>query len=525
MTPRHSFKTVWLLLAVLVVTISACGPRGRRLSVHELAVLEASGAVVKLFRQNPGAVWPGYDLSRQPFIVYVPDKWALLLNVPRGKAVEGFSRLPAGWPDVGTPALYHKGRYKDLVGQLAFALPVGDFEVAAIGMPEGLTKEQIHPIAGLMDLIVHENFHEFQDKNFGEIPWEREERYPILDARNSALAYLEMVVLMRALEPVYATNRAKTEEAIRLFTAIRKERWDKGPSFVRRYEQGQEIREGTAQYVQMKCWDLQMIGEHRSAESVPYLSDGLEKLSPQGYRIKDFMARMRRNHIDPDDMIRNRIYPVGATLGLLADALGIAWKDAAQKAGPDFAFHEILEKALSPTATSDQALLEGAKSHYGYEEILAYTEGSIVSYKEGFEQALKAFESQAGIRVEIAFSYKSLSRSRVGTGRKWVMDDGAITLGQTYRVFTLKDDDLSVETHENGVLEKDDWSGKKKRTAFFTPKITSLMIDGAAESLEPSPSREFKTLELRGPNFSIRVKSPGAIVISGRAVTAALIEL
>jgi hypothetical protein len=514
-----------LLLAALIATAPACGPRRLPFSDHEVAVLEATEAVIELFRQNPGAVWPGYDLSRQPFMIYIPEKWALLLNAPEGKPVEGFSALPAGWPDLGTPALYHEGQFRDLVGQLAFALPVGDLEVAAVGIPEGLIPGEAVPNPGLMDFIIHENFHEFQDKNFGEIPWAREERYPILDAGNTALATIEMALLKDALEPVYARDRAKIEEIVRLFNAVRKERWEKGPPFVRSYEQGQEIREGTAQYVQMKCVDLSKGLDYRSSVSSRNVRDVLKGLSPLAIRVKDFETRMKGNTIEPDDMIRNRIYPLGAALGFLADALGVAWKEPAQKAGPDFAFHKILSTALPPDEGSAPALVEEAKRRYGYEEILRATNESMARYKEGFRQALEAFESQPGIRIEIGFSYRSLSRSRVGAGRKWVIDDGAVTLGQTFRVFALKNDDLSVETRENGVLENDDWSGKKKRAAFFAPEITSLVIDGAAGNLEPLSSREFKTLELKGPNFAVSVKAPGALAVSGRTVKVSLSRL
>jgi hypothetical protein len=519
---KRRFKTALLLLAVLIAIASACGTRRRQLSGHELAVLEASEAVVRLFRQNPGAVWPGYDLSRQPFIVYVPEIWVLMLNAPEGKAVEGFSAIPSGWPDLGVPALYHEGRYKDLVGQLAFAFPVAGFEVAAIGIPEGLMPGQTFPNSGLMDFIIHENFHEFQDKSFGEIPWEREERYPILDEANTALACLEMALLKDALGPAYAGDRAQIGEVVRLFVAVRNERWKKGPPFVRRYEQGQEIREGTAQYVQMKCVDLLKDLDYRSSVSGRRLHEALKGFSPLAIRAKDFETRMNGKTIQPDDMIRNRIYPVGATLGLLADALGIAWKDAARKAGPDFAFHEILAAGLPPDGRSGPALVEEVKRTYGYEAILTATRAAISAYKQGFDQALGAFEAQPGIRVEIDFSYRSLSRSRVGAGRKWVLDAGAVSLGQTYRVFTLKNDVLTLETRENGVLENDDWDGKKKRVAFFAPEVTSLTIDGAASGFAPPPSREFKTLDLAGPNFAVSLKGPGAILVSGRTVKVTL---
>jgi hypothetical protein len=522
MAHERRLKITWPLLAALITAAAACGPRRPAFTGHETAALEATEAVVHLFKQNPGAVWPGYDLSHQPFIVYVPEKWALLLNAPAGNAVEGFSALPSGWPDLGVPALYHEGQYKDLVGQLAFALPVADFEVAAVGIPEGLVPDQAFPNPGMMDFIIHENFHEFQDKSFGEIPWAREERYPILDEVNTALAYLEMALLRDALGPAYARDRARLEGLVRLFAAVRKERWEKGPPFVRSYEQGQEIREGTAQYVQMRCADLLKGLDYRSSVNGRRVHDALKGFSPLATRSKDFETRMKGNTIQPDDMIRNRIYPVGATLGFLADALGIAWKDAAQKAGPDFAFHDVLDGGLTPNGRSDPVLVEEVKRRYGYEAILTATRAAIAAYKRDFDEALGAFEAQPGVRVEIGFSYRSLSRSRVGAGRKWVLDAGAVSLGRTYRVFTLKNDVLTLETKDNGVLEHDDWDAKKKQVALFAPEITALTIDGAAGAFTPSLSREFKSLDLAGPNFAISVKGPGAILVSGPTVKVTL---
>jgi hypothetical protein len=231
---------------------------------------------------------------------------------------------------------------------------------------------------------------------------------------------------------------------------------------------------------------------------------------------------MKGGTVAPDDMIRNRIYPVGATLGLLADFLDVSWKGPAQKAGPDFAFHEILLEALPPSGASAPAFLDEAKRRYGYEAALAAAKASVDAYRKGFEQAFEAFESPAGTRIEIGFSYSRLSRSRVGAGRKWVVDDGARTLGPAYRVYTLKNDDLAVETRENGVLESDDWDAKRKKAAFFVPEISSLKIDGEAIALERPLSLGFKTIELEGPNFKVRAAVPGQLEVSGRAVKIAL---
>lgn len=515
-------KTVLLICFLLTLSLHAKANSGPQFSDHELDVLKATEAVIQLFKQHPASVWPGFDLCRQPFIVYVPGKWALLFNAPPETAE--FGPCPPGWPNLGTTVLFHGGQFKDLVGQLAFDFPVAGLKLAAIGIPEGLTGNREFRAAGLFDFITHENFHQFQNQNFGEIPWEREERYPILDAHNSALAYLEMCLLRDALGAMRKGDRKETESLARPFAVVRADRWNRGSPFIRKYEQGQEIREGTAQYVQTKSLELLKNLEYTSEIKAKPLKEEITTISLHAYRLNDFAARMRDNHIEPDDMIRNRIYPVGATLGLLADDLGIEWKTNAQKAGPDFAFHElILEKLLSPGRT-DPGLLDETKKLYNFDRILAATQKSIEAYQNEFQRALDRFESQPGTRIEVGFSYRSLSRSRVGLEKKWVMNDGAISLNPKFRTYTLKNSDLILQIQDNGILEKDDWDGKKKQVIFFSPEVASISVDGNVVDLASPFTREFKVLEIEGRGFMIKAQKAGTISISGKTISIILLS-
>ena len=105
----------------------------------------------------------------------------------------------------------------------------------------------------------------------------------------------------------------------------------------------------------------------------------------------------------------------------------------------------------------------------------------------------------------------------MGPGRR------GLSLGQTYRVFTLKNDVLTLETRENGVLENDDWDAKKKRVAFFAPEVTALTIDGAASGFGPSLSRSNSRPSISPGRISpFSVKGPGAILVSGRTVKVTL---
>jgi hypothetical protein len=484
-------------------------------SEHELDVLHVTQTIVQLFQEHPDAVWPGFDLSRQPFLVYVPGKWALLVNAPP-EAPE-FGPCPPGWPSFGTAVLYHEGQYQDLVGQLAFDLPLAGLKVAAIGLPDGLTKNSEFPRAALFDFITHENFHQFQSQSFGEIQWEREERYPILDAGNSALAYVELALLKDALDAIRVGDRKEIETLAGLFAAVRAERWNRGSPFIRKYEQGQEIREGTAQYAQTKS--MQILLQDAGRVIAEPFKEELKRISLHAYRLRDFEGRMKDNFIEPDDMIRNRIYPLGSTLGLLADTLGIDWKKNAQLAGPDFAFHELFARTAVRPGQSQGALLAEAKKRYDFDRILAATRASIDAYRGEFQKALGQFESQTGSRVEISFSYRGLSRSRVGLEKRWVMDDGAVSLGTRYRTYALKNDELNLQVQDSGILEKDDWDGKKKEVIFYSSEITVLRLDGSPLDPAVPRAREFKELEVEGRGFVFKTRQAGTLALSAETIT------
>ncbi|UCC29141.1 MAG: hypothetical protein JSU86_13170, partial [Phycisphaerales bacterium] len=150
-------------------------------------VLRVVEGIVRLFERSTDSIWPGYNLARRPWVVYIPDKWALLVNY--GDDIAGFTEYPRGWPDIGRPVRFHAGPYQGLVGQLVFDFSLGDLKTIAIGLPGDPSKARRlrnrSPEKVLFEHIVHEAFHQYQHEVFGEIPWGREERYPILDRDNT----------------------------------------------------------------------------------------------------------------------------------------------------------------------------------------------------------------------------------------------------------------------------------------------------------------------------------------------------
>jgi hypothetical protein len=444
-------------------------------------------------------------------MVYVPDKWALLFNCAHD--VEGFSTYPDDWPDIGRPVLYHPGKYGTLVGQLAFDFVVDSIVTCAVGLPEKFPESFENPELAVFSYIVHEEFHQYQHACFGEIPWAREERYPIQDIENSSLAYLEMAVLIDALEAMRIDDREKCLGLMTLFVAVRDQRWDLADPFIARYEQGQEINEGTAKYVELKSVDLMTGFSYESSLdglSKP-LTESFNTISMPDYLIDIFRDYMKNGYVSPEDVIRNRIYPVGSAQGFLLDYLGIDWKGNAQEAGPEITFAGLLQETLGIGESEFEALVHKAKQTYGYDAVLSATSRSIGDYNAGYRRELSAFHNQGGHRVEVDFFYRSISRSRMSKAKKWIVEKGTWTLCNYFDVYTLENNDLSLQIHNTGVLERNDWDNKRKTVTFYVTALDTVELDGRATHIEEETQYGFESIRLLGESLHFQSHKPGTI--------------
>ncbi len=476
------------------------------LSFDDLTGLEVCNAIVDLFKAYPDSVWPGFDLASKPLIFYMPDRWALLLNYD-GDA-EGFTAYPSKWPTIHTSVLYHKGKYEDLAGQLAFGIAVGSTSVAAVPYTN---RSAIDNFA----FVVHENFHQFQSYDntpaFGEIPWEREERYPIEDATNTALAYIEMRLLMDALSAVESGDEQKCFDNVEQFVAVRTYRWETTDSFIRRYEQGQEINEGTAKYVEKRAMELlsRLVRQDPSFDSGSGLSEEMRSYSLIPDLIDDFTARLTDSSISPEDMPRNRIYPVGAAEGLLADHFGIAWKGDAQKAGTTFAFVKQLSKRLELVDTDVERLVETAKTAYAYPLILNATRTLIEQYQSGFENELAKFNAQDGYRLEITLKSSGVWRSRSSSSKKWLKDKGRFELRDHFDIYSLSKDSLLIQVHDSPLLEENDWDKGIKTIVFYVGDLDTLLTDGRSRNMADLQSGHFQRLTMKSEHLNAQISTAG----------------
>jgi hypothetical protein len=486
-----------------VAQSEALKPSGR-----DRPALEALQDVIQVFKHYPDSVWPCYDLTHQPFIAYKPDEWVLYFNPPH--QVQSFSACPPGWTELGSDVQYHAGAYPGLNGQLAFDFAVDSASVIAVPYDGRLAE-------GYFALVVHEAFHQYQHWEFGEIPWGREERYPLLDRENTALAYLEVRLLMEALVAMLSNDKLKCRARAAEFLAVRKLRWQHAP-LVAEFEQGEELEEGTARYVEDRGVALRDRLRRRSAARGAAITGRLADLdsSVAALILPDFRDRIQGSSVSPRDMPRNRVYPVGAAQACLLSYFGVNWTAAAESAGPVFTYARLMAARLGADSARSESVAAQVKTTYGYQRVLNATDANIRRYRDEYDQHLRAFDAQPGYRIQVALSSNKLLRSRSTRGVRWVMDDGAWELCPLYLTYVLESDALSLHVHNTGVLEGNDWTARRKTAAFLAPKIQSVTLNGAPFPVRSDSTCRFDSLRVVGTGFDINCLRPGALTVSDR---------
>jgi len=493
----------------------------------ELDVLRVCEGVIQLFARHAADIWPGYDLSERPFLVYIPERWALLLNC--GNAAEGFGPPPPSWPDIGADMCYREGQVGNLVGQLVFGYDAGGVRTVAVGFPESMPKSFEDLELKMFAYVVHEAFHEYQNESFGDIEWAREQEYPIEDVENAALAYLEMALLVDAVEAAWADDARLASEATAQFVAVRAHRWARADSFIATYEGGKETREGTARYVELQCLDVARVLDYESSvPGAPPFRDDLAHAALPGYLLDDFRESMVDSAIPMEDLPRNRIYPVASAQGFLLDYFDVDWQPEAERSTRDFTYASLLGERLGLTEEDYAALVEAARARHGYPELMAAAGRSIESHLSAYREALTVFEQQQGSRIEIALDANGLYRSRSTSARRLVVDRGAHELCDRYDVYTLERHGTFFELHDVGLLEVNDYDGYRKTVVFYAPSVETVTVDGdaitAPASGAPVPNerdadvRRFNALRIVGDGFELTHDGPGTITLAAGSI-------
>ena len=513
-------RTLRAVMSALVAIVSstdaqdtAPGP-----SHQDSADLRTITAVVTAFRVSRDSVWPGYNLSVQPFLVYRPGRWAVVLNPPGD--IEGYQPYPNSWPQLAAPALLHLGATPGLVGQLEFSFPMGSASMVAIPLADNLPQQALARAQSLFAFVVHEAFHQFQRTTFGEIDEPSEERYPILDAENSARAALEIYILADAVRALARRDLAGAQRFTRLFLAQRRFRWEHASPLVRDFERAKEVSEGTAKYVETRLVAIAADRCRTGAFIDAGVCPSFNAATVPSYLQTDFESRLTDGTLGPADVPRNRIYPIGAAMGVLLDFFGVDWKHQAANLPDASTLADLLAPPIPIPAADLLSLREEADWRYALPQLRQRTQSLADAYVREADAAIRAFEAQPGHRVEVRLPAAGTSRSRSSSTNRWVVNDGNRVFGSDFLAYTLRrqSDQLFMRVERKAVLD-DLVPPGERHVAFFVPSVDSISVDGAPFAVTSVDAYRFEVLSIKGTGFSLDVRVPGTLTLSeGRVV-------
>jgi hypothetical protein len=382
---------------------------------------------------NP--VWPGWDASDTPLLLYLPNRQDLLINHPRPpdgfRPYTGLVRVPGASMVVrdGATIIGSDGQNTstDVAGvpTLVVADPLSALRQRVAALIED-TRPASEKVRGLgfdrlledpyeeMGMVAHEAFHVYQ----GRVAPDRSNEmlllyYPVLSVENNVGFGMEASALADAIA---ATDEPAVRRAALRWLAVRLDRRAHLSGRAIQYEDGIEFTEGLAKYVEYRLFQV-LEGRTPGAPLAGIQGfQGFADLGPRRDRLVHEMVRNLRGEVNVNNdpygtaPLRFRLYYSGMSLGVLLDRLAPAWHHDIMVA--DTSLTALLRDALRPTATE----LVGALATAHADTALAMLRAAKIRLAEDgrrrIEGKLAALESGPGTRLVV--NYSALGTPKVG---------------------------------------------------------------------------------------------------------------
>jgi hypothetical protein len=384
--------------------------------------------------ENP--VWPGWNASDTPLLLYLPGKQDLLINHPHP---------PEGFRPYSGPLTFPRGKMMvkdgptiisfdgqntamDVAGvrTLVVADPLSNLRQRVTGWIEdprpAAEKTRALELADLMAnpydqlaLIVHEAFHVHQQRS---APHRDTNEmlllyYPVLSVENNVGMALEGDALVTAAR---AKDAATLRAAALRWLALRGDRRRALPVRAVQYEDGIEFAEGLAKYTEYRLF--QVLEGRRPAPGLARAQGfhGYADLSAEREELlRQTLANMRGEvNVNNDPYgtapLRMRLYYSGMSIALLLDRLSPGWKREAFAS--DSSLTAIARDALKATPTELEAALAAARSGAEYDTLVAAKQRLAEEGKKRIDARLAAIEQGSG--TSLIVDYSALASKNLG---------------------------------------------------------------------------------------------------------------
>ena len=428
---RNTFIT---LLAAMLFSSAAFADETNRLEVDPLLIRQAH-AVWQVIASPDNSIWPGWDASDTPIMIYLPGVQEILINHPN--VPDDFKKY-TGPVKFGDYDIFFRNKTTvlELDGQNT---SIDVFGVRTLVVADTLSNRK-NNLRGILDdptptekklknlqysslragaysqlaLIAHEAFHVFQERELGH-GYANEANiklYPCLSVENNVGNSLEALALEESL---FATDEKVAREAAIRWLAIRKDRRSKLDPRMIEYEDRNEFIEGTAKYVEVKLMEVLEGTEPEPTLWFAQGFSGFEDLSWHRKNTINAMGRILSGQISVNNdrygtsPVRFRLYYSGTAIALLLDQIAPNWKR--DIADPKATLTSLAEKALAATDEELKAALAKAQSGEAYEKLVAEKEQL---YKEGTEDTQKMLSKIVDGPNLLTVDYSALGTDDVG---------------------------------------------------------------------------------------------------------------
>lgn len=432
--PRAVLSSCLLLLAANCA-LAAPTPGHRHLGVSPMLV-DAAAEVWRVVARPDNPIWPGWNASDTPLLLYVPGEQDLLIGHP--SPPPGFS--PYTGPLTFPGATLHVREDSTLVtldGQntsmdvngvqtLVVADPLSNLRQnlsALLQDPRpGDEKARTLELATLapdpydqLGLIVHEAFHVHQDRtqpNRGTSD-ALLLAYPVLSVENNVGFGLEAGALAEALQ---APDAESLRRAGIRWLAVRDQRRLALPPRAVQYEDGTEYNEGLAKYTEYRLWQV-LEGRTPSAELARAQGfHGYADLRPR----RDALLAQMRSHLRGEVNVNNapfgtaplrmRLYYSGMAIAALLDRTSPGWKERFWAS--DSSLTDMARTALAATPAELQRGRDEARADTAYAGLFAAKTKLATDGARDAAARLAAFGTGPGVRLVL--EYGGLGSNRVG---------------------------------------------------------------------------------------------------------------
>jgi len=424
------------------------------LRVDPLLIAEAN-EVWHLIASRSNPIWPGWDASTTPLLLYLPGEQDVLINHPHPP--QGFRRYDGpvqfpGWQIYvkDGPTLIDidgQNTSKDVAGvrTLVVADTLSNLRQQVFGLVADprptQDKFQTFKYSDLatdpyfqLSLVAHEAFHVYQDKMAADK--EADEwlllYYPVLSVQNNVGFALEGSALADALR---ATDAAGLRRAALRWLALRKDRRSFLPGKAVAYEDGVEFTEGLAVYTEYRLFQVLEGRQPGAAMSWAQGFAGYGNLAHQREDLINLMVRHTSGAINVNNdpygtaPLRMRLYYSGMAMAVLLDRLSPGWQS--RIFAPDATLTSLLEEALWPSAAELSQALTETRREEAYAELLTNKTKLADDGKAHVEAMVKEIETGPGIGLIV--DYSQLAVTKLGMG---VTPFGIIVVDEERTIFT-----------------------------------------------------------------------------------------